>query len=418
MISSILLVAIVIGSLVIIHEFGHLLIAKAVGQPVEAFSIGFGPVIIKKKLGSTEYRLSIIPLGGYIKLEGEDIASDSGFNAAPLGAKTAVIIAGPISNLILGILLTIILYSAFGISTPEPRIIPDPTAIAAGFQNGDYIIQINQDTVKNWTVIENQLKSNNNTEVIFLVKRDNEIKTINYKINYDSFPFTPFISPIIDRVRTGSPASKIGLKKGDLITQIADKPINEWSSFVEVVQNSERKNLFIQWQRSGHIFEDSITPQIVPDELTKKKIGVIGVWVKIPEKPMPVLTAIKTGAVRALYVAEQTFVILYKVIVGKIPKSAIGGPVMVAKYTYEGAQWGIKYLLGLWALLSINLCVINLIPIPILDGGRILLYIIESIKGKKLTKKGWEIAFWIGYGLIGLLLIFALTNDITRLIKR
>ncbi|MCX8015293.1 MAG: site-2 protease family protein, partial [candidate division WOR-3 bacterium] len=120
----------------------------------------------------------------------------------------------------------------------------------------------------------------------------------------------------------------------------------------------------------------------------------------------------------SLYVAEQTFVILYKIIVGQLPKSAIGGPVMVAKYTYEGAQWGIKYLLGLWALLSINLCVINIIPIPILDGGRVLLFIIEKIKGKKFSKRQWEIAFWIGYGLIGIILLFALTNDITRIIRR
>jgi regulator of sigma E protease len=417
MISSILLVVIVIGSLVIIHEFGHLLIAKACKQPVEAFSVGFGPVILKKKVGSTEYRLSIIPLGGYIKLEGEEIASDSGFNAAPLGIKSAVILAGPISNLILGIFLTFILYAVFGISTPEARIIPDQRAISAGFQTGDYIIKINQDTIKDWTGIEKQFIKYNNQQAMITVKSDNEVRTVNYKIIADSFPFSPFIKPIIDRVRVGSPASKIGLKQGDEIIQLADKPINEWNSFVDIVQNTEHKNLFIKWQRNGQIFADSIMPQIVPDELTKRKIGVIGIWVRMPEKPMPILSAIATSTTRSLYVVEQTFVILYKVIAGKIPKSAIGGPVMVAKYTYEGAQWGIKYLLGLWALLSINLCVINLIPIPILDGGRVFLYIIETVKGKKLSKRELEIAFWIGYGLIGLLLIFVLSNDITRIIK-
>jgi regulator of sigma E protease len=418
MISPILLVAVVIGSLIIIHEFGHLIIAKIAGLPVETFSVGFGPVLIKKRFGTTDYQLSLIPLGGFIKLAGDDVTSDSGFNAAPLGKKVGVIIAGPLSNLILGIILTTILFSAFGVTTPEPRIIPDSTAITAGFESGDYIVKINNDTIKNWSDIETQLENYSYQETRFLIKRNNETRIITYKIIPDSFPFAPFISPVIDRVKNGSPAEKIGLKKGDVIIQLDTTLIKEWYNFVEIIQMSQHKPIYIRWQHNNQFFEDSITPQLVPDELTQKKVGVIGIWVKIPEKPMPIFKSIATATNRSVYVAAQTFVILYKVIVGKIPKSAIGGPVMVAKYTYEGAQWGVKYLLGLWALLSINLCVINIIPIPILDGGRVLLYIIESIKRKKLSKKEWEISFWIGYGLIGLLLIFALTNDITRLIKR
>jgi len=418
MISPIILVAVVIGSLVVIHEFGHLLLAKLNKLPVEAFSIGFGPVLLKKQIGSTEYKLSLIPLGGYIKLTGDDITSETGFNAASLGKKTAVILAGPISNLILGIILTTILYSVFGVSNPEPRIIPEGNAITAGFVQGDYIVKIGQDTVKSWTDLEKQYDFYSNQEIIITIRRDEEIKTIKYKFIPDSFPFSPFISPIIDRVKAKSPAEKIGLKKGDEIIEIAGQPISEWYRFVEIIQNAEPKNQFIKWRRNGQTFQDSILPHFAPDELTKKRIGSIGIWVKIPEKPMSILRAIETATTRSIYVAGQTFVILYKIITGKIPRSAIGGPVMVAKYTYEGAQWGAKYLIGLWALLSINLCVINIIPIPILDGGRVLLYTIESIRRKKLSKKQWEIAFWIGYGLIGLLLIFALTNDITRLLRR
>jgi regulator of sigma E protease len=418
MISSILLVAVVIGSLIIIHEFGHLLLAKLTGIVVETFSVGFGPVILKKRFGTTEYRLSLIPLGGYIKMAGDELDATSGFNAACLWKKAAVILAGPTSNFILGIILTAILFTGFGVSIVEPKITPDPQAVQAGFQAGDEIIKINQDTIIDWTDIDKQFEKLLNQTAVFRVKRNNEFKEIIYQISSDTIPFDAFVSPIIDRVRKSSPAHKIGLQKGDKIVQIDTLPVKEWKEFVNLIQDAATPTHYIKWQRGETVFEDSITVSITKDELTQKHIGAIGVWVKLPEKPMPVIKAITTSINRSFYVAAQTFVIIYKVITGEIPKSAIGGPVMVGKLTYEGAQWGIKYLLGLWAILSINLCVINLFPVPILDGGRILLYAIESVIGKKFTKKQWEIAFYIGYALIGLLLIFALSNDITRLIRR
>ncbi|MEO0091996.1 MAG: RIP metalloprotease RseP [candidate division WOR-3 bacterium] len=417
MISSLLLVAIVIGSLITVHEFGHLIFAKINKLPVEIFSIGFGPRLLKKKIGSTVYQISLIPLGGFIKLEGDEITSETGFNAAPLGKKSAVIIAGPLFNLILGFILTTILYAVFGVKTLEPRIIPEPntSTASAGFETGDYILKVNQDTIRNWENLQNKLSHLTEAEVT--IKRDNEIKVIKYKVPKDSFQFLPFIAPVIERVKANSPAAKVGLKKGDEIIEVSGIPIKEWSSFVEIVQNSKGEKLFLRWRRDGQILEDSIQPQVTSEEISQKRIGMIGIWVKLPTKSLSLPVAISTAGARTVYVFGQTFVIIYKIIAGKLPKSAIGGPVMVAKYTYEGAQWGPEYFIGLWALLSINLAVINIIPIPILDGGRVLLYIIESLKKRKLKKKEWEIAFWIGYGLIGIILIFALTNDFLRLIR-
>ncbi len=417
MISSFLLVAIVIGSLITVHEFGHLIFAKINKLPVEIFSIGFGPTLFFKKIGSTLYQISLIPLGGFIKLEGDEITSDTGFNAAPLSKKSAVIIAGPLFNFILGFILTTILYAVFGIKTLEPRIIPEPntTTAYAGFESGDYILKINQDTIKNWE--DFQTKMSHLTEAMMTIKRNDEIKVIQYKVPKDSFQFLPFIAPIIERVKANSPAAKIGLKKGDEIIEISGIPIKEWNSFVAIVQQSEDKKLLLRWRRGNQILEDSIQPQITSEEISQKRIGMIGVWVKLPTKNLSLPVAISTAGIRSVYVFGQTFVIIYKIIAGKLPKSAIGGPVMVAKYTYEGAQWGPEYFIGLWALLSINLAVINIIPIPILDGGRVLLYIIERVRRKKLKKKEWEIALWIGYSLIGIILIFALTNDVLRLIR-
>lgn len=418
MISSILLVAVVIGSLIIIHEFGHLIIAKWTGIVVETFSVGFGPVILRKRIGTTEYRLSIIPLGGYIKMAGDELEATTGFNAASLRKKAAVILAGPTANFILGIVLTAILFAGFGVSTLEPKIIPDKNETAAGFMSGDEIIRINQDTIKDWDDISKQFQKLIGNTAQFTIKRNNELVTVNYHINNETIPFNALIRPVIERVKKSGPADKAGLKKGDLIVQIDTIPIYEWGQFVEQIQNIEIPTRYIKWQRNGEILQDSVTISINQDEITKAKIGAIGVWVKLPEKPMPILRSITTSVSKSVNVAVQTIVILYRVITGEIPKSAIGGPVMVGKLTYEGAQWGIKYLLGLWAILSINLCVINLFPIPILDGGRVFMYAIETIFKKKFSKKQWEIAFYIGYALIGLLLIFALSNDVTRLIRK
>ncbi len=418
MISSIFLVAIVIGSLVIIHEFGHLFSAKLLKIPVEIFSVGFGPVIVKRRFGSTEYRLSIIPLGGYIKLTGDEPDANIGFNTVPFIKKALVIISGPIANFILGIILTIILYSSFGVSIIEPKIIIDDANLTTYLQTGDEIIKINADTIKSWDDVEKHYQSNIGQKVILTLKRKEQLLRIEYLINSESIPFRPLVKPIIERVKKSSPADKIGIKKDDLILQIDTVPIYEWSQFVNLIQDINTKKHYLKWQRANRIFEDSITVLITQDDLSKTKIGTIGVWVKLPEKKLPILQSILTATKRSVYVAIQTVVILYKIIIGEISKSAIGGPVMVGKLTYEGAQWGIKYLLGLWAILSINLCVINLFPIPILDGGRVLLFAIESSIRKKFTKKQWEFAFYIGYALIAILLIFALSNDLTRLIKK
>ncbi len=418
MLSSILLVAVVIGSLIIIHEFGHLLLAKLSGIVVETFSVGFGPIFLRKKIGTTEYRLSIIPLGGYIKMAGDELDATTGFNTASLGKKAAVILAGPVSNFILGIILTTILFAGFGVSTLEPIIIPETENTMAVFQNHDQIVRINQDTIKDFEDIADKLTKLSGTTAQFTILRNNQIVNIEYQIEKDTIPFRALVRPVIDRVRKSGPADKAGLRSGDMIMQIDTFAIQEWQQFVELIQDTAKPTRYVKWLHKGEFIEDSIHIGITQDELSRRKVGAIGIWVKLPEKPMPIIKAITVSTGKAANVAVQTVIIIYKVITGEIPKSAIGGPVMVGKLTYEGAQWGIKYLLGLWAILSINLFVINLFPVPILDGGRVLLYGLESLFKKKLTKKQWEIAFYIGYGLIALLLIFALSNDVTRLIKR
>ena len=174
----------------------------------------------------------------------------------------------------------------------------------------------------------------------------------------------------------------------------------------------------ITWQRNGQSFSDSITPVAEKDQMSEQRIGQIGVWVRLPKKTLPVHTAAWEAVKRTGYVVVQTFVILYKVVTRQISSKAIGGPIMVAKIAYEGANWGAEYFVALWALLSINLFVVNMLPIPVLDGGRILLDCLGAVRRRKLSDRELNWAANIGWVMIGALVLFTIFNDVLRLIRK
>lgn len=419
MATSIILVIIFIGVLITFHEFGHLIVAKLAHIPVESFSVGFGPVIFKKKLGETEYRLSLIPLGGYIKMIGEENPEEDGFSQKPLGIRIAVIAAGPLFNLILGFVMMVALYLIFGVKYLPPVIDPTPgsRAEAIGLLPGDTIVRVAGETIPNFEALEQTLQANAGKEIPLTVRRKNEQLVFTYPVP-ETLDIEPFMPPIIDRVRSGSPAAKIGLKPGDRIISVAGVNVQRWNDFVEIVRNNGGKPISIVFQRGDKIFSDTITPAIEKDQMSEEKFGQIGVWVMLPRISLSVPRAVWEALRRTGYITVQTFVIIYKVITRKISTRAIGGPIMVAKIAYEGASWGSEYFLALWALLSINLFVVNMLPIPVLDGGRIVLDLIGGIRRRRLSDRELTWASNIGWLLIGLLIAFTIFNDLLRIIKK
>ncbi|NPV13350.1 RIP metalloprotease RseP [candidate division WOR-3 bacterium] len=419
MATSIILVIIFIGVLITFHEFGHLIVAKLAHIPVESFSVGFGPVIFKKKLGETEYRLSLIPLGGYIKMIGEENPEEGGFSQKPLGIRIAVIAAGPLFNLILGFVMMVALYLIFGVKYLPPVIDPTPgsRAEAIGLLPGDTIVRVAGETIPNFEALEQTLQANAGKEIPLTVRRKNEQLVFTYPVP-ETLDIEPFMPPIIDRVRSGSPAAKIGLKPGDRIISVAGVNVQRWNDFVEIVRNNGGKPISIIFQRGDKIFSDTITPAIEKDQMSEEKFGQIGVWVMLPRISLSVPRAVWEALRRTGYITVQTFVIIYKVITRKISTRAIGGPIMVAKIAYEGASWGSEYFLALWALLSINLFVVNMLPIPVLDGGRIVLDLIGGIRRRRLSDRELTWASNIGWLLIGLLIAFTIFNDLLRIIKK
>ena len=419
MIPNILLVLIVIAVLITIHEFGHLLLAKTSGVPVEKFSIGFGPALFKKKIKETVYQLSIIPLGGYIKMLGEENEVEGGFLMQPVRKKIAVVLAGPIFNFFLGIILLFILYLTFGVKYVEPRINLPPGSWEekSGLKPGDLILGIDNDTIESFTDMEEKLFQSQGETLNLKIHSKDSVYSIPFWVQSETLSITPAVKPIIGRVKQGGPAARIGLKPGDKIIEFANNKINDWEDFVENIRTSASQKVQIQWQRDSKIFTDSIVPDLTTDEISGEKVGQIGIWVALPKKTLSIFSAFIEAVKRGVNVVVQTFVIIYKVITGKISRKAIGGPIMVAKLTYEGVSWGAEYFLGLWSLLSINLFVVNVLPIPVLDGGRVLIFLIEGIRRKRLSKKQLEIALNIGWALILLLIFFTLFNDILRFIR-
>lgn len=430
MISSIVWVVIFISILIIIHEFGHLVVAKLAHIPVEVFSIGFGPIILKKKLGETEYRLSLVPLGGFIKMTGEEEhagpaptdapVAATGYNDKPLGVRVAVIAAGPVSNLILAFLMLVVMYLAFGIKYVQPVIAPLPNTAAEriGLQSGDLLVAAAGETIPNYGRFEDITDKHIGAVIPIAVRRGSERLVFDYTVSRETVDLKPLVAAVVDRVRKESPAAKSGLRPGDTIVSVNGMALTHWDDFVDQVSQKGGQRIGIEWRRNGRLFQDSITPSVERDQMTEQRFGQVGVWVRLPKKTLPVQVAVWEAVKRTGFVVEQTVIVLYKVVTRQISTKAIGGPIMVAKIAYEGANWGAEYFIALWALLSVNLFVVNMLPIPVLDGGRILLDCIGGIRGRKLTEKEQNWAAGIGWAMIGALVLFTIFNDVLRLVRK
>ncbi len=513
MIPSILLVAVTIGLLITIHEFGHLLMAKAARIPVEAFSVGFGPVILRKRIAETEYRLAIVPLGGFIKMAGDEKPGTGGFLDRPVGVRVAVIAAGPVSNLLLGFVLLCVMYAAFGLSYVAPVIDPAPggAAEAAGFRIGDVVESAHGRPVRDFAALENALYTNPGTEVDFTVRRAGELLTVKWTVPSDTWlgpgtaiveevrpggpaakagilpgdtitavngtavlrwdgvsrlirssagrpvqvewrragaalaeSITPvaaidpntaertwqigialrsparqveaLIRPVVGQVRRRSPAERAGLRAGDTIISVSGTRVERWEDYRRIVQASAGVALDLVWSRNGAEMAATVTPTPTPDGVTGEKRGEIGIMPAMPRERLGFFAAIWQATTRTGDLVVRTFEIVYKVITRRIPGRAIGGPVFVAKVTYEGTSWGIEYFLALWALLSINLFVVNMLPVPVLDGGHIALFGIEALRRRRLSDREMTWAMRVGWALIGLLFAYLIFNDILRLV--
>jgi regulator of sigma E protease len=356
--TTIIATAIVLGILVFVHELGHFLLAKKLGVAVLKFSLGFGPKLIGKKIGETEYQIAAFPLGGFVKPLGEDPSEEvkeedrpRSLWAQPIWKRALIIGAGPLFNFFLAVAL----YSGINLFAGVPSIQPIP--------------------------------------------------------------------PKIEEVTSGSPAEQAGLKKGDLVVSIDGKDISKWEELRDIIHNSKGKELLLKVKRENEFLEIKVIPKQTIEKTPwgeEIKIPIIGVKappIKEVYEKVGLLSAFGNGLIQTWNGIKFTFIVIVKLIQRVIPAKTIGGPIMIAKMAGEFAKRGLLWFLSFMAILSINLGVINLFPIPILDGGHILFLTLEAILRKPLSLKKMEIAQQVGLILIILLMVFAFYNDILRLIS-
>ena len=400
MIISFIAVLAVLGFLIFIHELGHYLAAIKVGIKVETFSLGFGPRLFGFHKGDTDYRISAIPFGGYVKMAGEDMQNTTGalneLQTKPIPARLLVFSAGAAMNAVAAVLLTIFL-AYIGIYIPAytahvPQIswvMPGSPAAESGLQSGDIIKKVNSTPVDNWDLALSAIAIKPDSTDL-TIDRDGSVTSVPFSLGNDleKYPYGGIgikRKVLISSVTTGSPAEVNGLLPGDEITAINHKPLTGIEELMYLVNNSQGQALLVEVKRNDQTFTTSITPEYHSD-LSRFLMGISFSYDRILERH-GLLESVKIGFVMNYEISKAMFQLVGQLITGQASIKNLGGPVMIGKLAGEAAKKGFRDLLSLTAFISLNLAILNILPIPILDGGLILFLLIEAIRRKPISEK-------------------------------
>lgn len=452
LLSTILSFLVALGVLITFHEFGHYLVARWNGVKVLRFSIGFGQPIFRKKWGKdqTEWVLAAIPLGGYVKMldenEGEVPKEDlpRAFNRQAVARRFAIVAAGPIANFLLAIVLywLIFILGVNGIKPILGPILPSTPAAQTQLEAGDTIMHIDDESIPSWqdarwTLLQKALDQSPNVQVETISQQG---AIHHHKLDLSSMQpdeldgdflramglnvFQPTIKPIIDKVIPDSASDHAGLLAGDEIIAINDKEIVDWVELVKEIRASAGQTLTLDILRNEQIRQLAITPDTVTEK--GEKIGKLGIAPRINQAEFeklrvtvtyPPFTALEKALDKTWETTALTFKMLGKMVMGDVSWENISGPISIADYAGQSAQMGLASYLAFLALISVSLGVLNLLPIPILDGGHLMYYVIEIIKGSPLSDEAMLFGQKIGMAMLFMLMTFAIYNDINRLIS-
>jgi regulator of sigma E protease len=440
---------VVLGVLIVVHEFGHYLAARYCGVRVLRFSVGFGRTLWQRRLGrdGTEWALGAFPLGGYVKMlderEGEVAPEEleRAFNRQSVGKRSLIVAAGPAANFVLAIVLY---WAVFMLGSEELRPIlgtppaASPAAIA-GVVNGEQVRTVDGEPVETWNDLRWMLLHKAATQESTELEVINEQREIAFRRlplaaageqgwEGDALErlgirfFRPDIPPVVGKVMAGSPGELAGIRQGDEIVAIDGVAVHTWHDFVLRVREAAERSLQVELLRGGRIVAVDVVPEAISER--GKQIGRIGVAVaESRSSGREVRTFVRYGFFEAgaKAVVETwdksvfSLVMLGKMLTGEVSWRNLSGPVTIADYAGQSARLGIDYYLKFMALVSISLGVLNLLPIPVLDGGHLLYHMIEVVRRRPLSERAMEISQQVGLSILFVLMAFAFFNDMNRL---
>jgi regulator of sigma E protease len=427
-----------LGILVFIHELGHFVVAKMCGVKVLKFSLGFGPKLVSRRHGETEYQICAIPLGGYVQMLGEgsgeqgeevELSAEEktrSFAEQPVAKRLAIVSAGPVMNLILPLLILPISFMV-GVQIPtyldQPAcvgyVVPESTAATGGFHSGDCITAVNQQPISSWNETNKSFISLAGEELLFQVDRNGEVLQLKVPADNDSLQglqalgFFPRQEARIGGLAPDMPAAAAGLQKGDLILKIGSYQISSWYDLKGVVQKIGSQTVPVQLERAGQPLTIDLTPQ-QRDGDGEFLLGIAPSY-NSELKKFGFFAAIREGSERTWELIKLTVVFVQKLFSGSVSAKNIGGPITVIQIAGQAAQTDLSAILSILAFISIQLGILNLLPIPILDGGHILFYLIELIIRRPVSARVREMSQQVGMAMLLMLMVLAFYNDIIRL---
>ena len=439
---------VVIGILILVHELGHFLVARWTGVGVERFSIGFGPVLARWRGKETEYCLSAIPMGGYVKMVGEENPLEGGgsaeydpqkaFALKPLWARFLIVFAGPGMNFVLAAVIFVVVLATLGRPVSPAmvgRVAEDGPAAAARLAPGDTITAIDGRPIEFWEELYRAVMSsqgrplqlrilhNGATRDVEITPRKTTVRDPIFKEQREEWDIGvgPQLTPQIGAVTPGSPAERAGLRSGDIVVGVAGQPVFTPDELTQAIQKRGGQSFEIAVQREGKPATVQVTASTVKEKSPTGQdveIGRIGVSIVMKtvryERYGPI-EAVGYGVARTWDMTDLTAKGLWKLVTLELPLSNLGGPIQIAAEGERQRREGLPSLAQFTAVISVNLAVLNLLPVPMLDGGHLLFFVIEGILGRPVSLRKREAAQQLGLVLLLLLMVFAIYNDLVRI---